>query len=204
MFKSFDLNNFITLNRLKERKLNSLDLIHLTKFHRLNKNQKNVNLQSIFLNCSFASIDFDKKRIPLQLSFFEILTWQKRYTTKTSKNIIGWDLKKNTFTGLKLTLRSNLYSFLEQINLYLPLLEKPLSFSYKSFKGKKNFMLKIWFNQINKFFPVQNIQDDFFKTFEVQFKFNTYLNEEKLFFLQSLHLFEVFSEIKPNYFLLKN
>jgi hypothetical protein len=56
----------------------------------------------------------------------------------------------------------------------------------------------------NKFFPVQNIQDDFFKTFEVQFKFNTYLNEEKLFFLQSLHLFEVFAEIKPKYFLLKS
>lgn len=204
MFKTFNLNNFVELNRLKERKINSVDLIYLTKFHKINKNQKSVNIDSIFLNCSFSSIDFDKKRIPLQLSFFEILTWQKRYTTKTSKNIIGWDLKKNTFTGLKLTLRSNVYSFLEQINLYMPLLEKPLSFSSKTFKKKKSFLLKVWFTQINKFFPVQNIQDDFFKTFEVQFKFNTYLNEEKFFYLQSMHLFEVFSEIKPKYFLLKS
>lgn len=204
MFKTLNLNNFITLNRLKERKLDSIDLIHLTKFHKLKKDQKSINLTSIFLNCSFSNIDFNKKRIPLQLIFFEILTWQKRFTTKTNKNIIGWDLKKNTFTGLKLTLRKNLYSFLEQINLYLPLLEKPLILNKYNFRNKKNFLLKIWFNQINKFFPVQNIQDDFFKTFEVQFKFNSFINEEKFFFLQSLHLFEVFSEIKPKYFLLKN
>jgi hypothetical protein len=74
MFKTFNLNNFIALNRLKERKLNFLDLIYLTKFHKSEKSQKNVNLDSIFLNCSFSNIDFDKKRIPLQLSFFEILT----------------------------------------------------------------------------------------------------------------------------------
>lgn len=204
MYKTYNLNNFITLNRLKERKLNSVDLIQITKFHKISNKQQHADLKTIFLNCSFANIDFEKKRIPLQLSFFEILTWQKRYTTKTKKNIIGWDLKKNTFTGLKLTLRSNSYNFLEQINLYMPQLEKPISFSTKTFKNKKTSLLKVWFTQINKFFSVQNIQDEFFKTFEIQFKFNTFLNEEKFFFLQALQLFEVFSEIKPKYYLLKN
>lgn len=108
------------LNRIVEKKLNIVDLIHITKFCIINDKELFNNCDKIVLNFSFKEIDFNKKRAIPFFVILEMITSQTAYGSRSNKIILMLDIKKNSFVGCKVTLRhEKLYLFIDNFINYI-------------------------------------------------------------------------------------
>ena len=108
------------LNRIIEKKINIIDLIHITKFCIINNKEILNNCNKIVLNFSFKEIDFNKKRAIPFFIILEMIALQTVYGKRSNKIVLMLDIKKNSFVGCKVTLRrENLYLFIDNFVNYI-------------------------------------------------------------------------------------
>lgn len=181
------LNETPTLLRLKEDHFynQKLQAISIFPYHNVHSHGA---ITKLILNFSFKEIDFNKKKA---LAFFlamELLANQKCIATLSSKNILAWKLRKGMLVGCKITLRKkNLCDFLDNLNLALPRMEKfnPIKIQKTEKKITNSLMLPL--TEVVLFYPIElglGINTEV-KKIEINFIFNTFSREEKIFFLRA-------------------
>ena len=93
----------------------------MTKLNYKNKHQA-PKLVKIVLNMGLGEDASDGKKIKTSLDDLSLITGQKPVITKFKKSIANFKTRKNTNSGLKVTLRKNkMYEFIDRLtNIALP------------------------------------------------------------------------------------
>jgi large subunit ribosomal protein L5 len=73
-------------------------------------------IEKIVVNIGFPNVAQDKKQVLAGLLALELITGQKAYLTKSSKQIHSFRIRKNMMVGACVTLRGQImYSFLDRV-----------------------------------------------------------------------------------------
>ena len=116
----------------------------MTKLNFKNKHQA-PKLVKIVLNMGLGEDASDGKKIKTSLDDLSLITGQKPVVTKFKKSIANFKTRKNTNSGLKVTLRKNkMYEFLDRlINIALPRIKDFRGLNPKSFDKFGNYTFGI-------------------------------------------------------------
>lgn len=150
-----------------------------------------TNLTKIILNLSLKEVDFNKKKaLPFFLAM-ELLTNQKCVATLSSKNVLAWKLRKGVLVGCKVTLRkTNIYEFIDNLNLTLPRMEKFKGLEFQTFTKKPTNSFSLTLTELILFYPIElglGINTEV-KKIEINFLFKNFSIQEKLFLLTTNRL----------------
>ena len=176
-----------TLFRFKEHTMYNESLHSISLFPYANTMMRS-KIFRIILNFSFYNISFNKKKaLPFFLAL-ELLTNQKCIATLSSKNILSLRLRKGMLVGCKVTLRdNNLFDFIDSLSLTLPRQEKLNYLSLNKIKKSKTNFLFFKLTELVLFYPIElglGINSEV-KKIDINFIFNCFSYEEKLFLLTS-------------------
>lgn len=178
------------LLRFKENSIYNQKLHAITIFPYENIHTAGT-LTKMILNLSLKEVDFNKKRaLPFFLAM-ELLTNQKCIATLSSKNIITWKLRKGALVGCKVTLRNtNLFEFIDNLNLTFPRMEKFKGIDLHSFIKKPTNAFSLIITELILFYPVElglGINTEV-KKIEIKFLFKNFSSQEKIFLLTTNRL----------------
>lgn len=170
-------------------KLNYNDKLYfITKFNQTNL-ISNSSLTKIIAHFSFKAINFDKKKSLLFLLLLELITNQKCCITRSKKNIIVMKIRTGSLTGCKVTLRkNNLYRFIDSIILSLPRLEDLSFLSLKKNRYIKGKTISFKFIDLFSFYQIEKLMVSYINKLELNWVFNTFIWQEKIFLLMSFYM----------------
>lgn len=161
----------------------STDLESLTKFNVLNT-FNNPKIVKIILTFSFKDISFqEKKAVPFFLAL-ELLTGQKASVTKSKSSVVGLQIKENTLTGCKVTLRKkSLYRFLNSLKLALLRSDNFKGITLNSIKKSDTNSFLMNLRDLFMFYQLEAELDQNLMVLQINWVFNTTSFEKKAFLL---------------------